>query len=361
MKNDPVQSALAGLDDTPLHTPEGSKQIAKALASKSNLVAAKAARIAGDAQWTELTDELVAAFDRFLKRGSELDKGCVALNAFARALYNLDYDGGEFFLTGLRHVQMEPSWGGSSDTAIELRGVCAMALASTTYPNKLHELVNLLVDPEWQARAGAVRAIAAVGSDAAMLLLRFKALSGDKEPEVISDCFSGLLAVEGADALPLVQSYANGRNREVREAAILALGASRRADAVEWLVERFEGVAHLETRQCILLALATSRTDAAIEFLLGVIRHGSAQTSTIAVQRWKLIEQIDGYKTKSKRRCGREPAVLPEYSWEIRTQAKGVLRNLAERPSACALSEGKPSPSSTRRAPPTLPRCAVGG
>jgi HEAT repeat protein len=167
-----------------------------------------------------------------------------------------------------------------------------MGLASTTYPFKLRELVNLLVDSEWQARAGAVRAIAAVGSDAATLLLRFKALSGDKEPEVLSDCFIGLLAIEGAEALGLIKSFAEGRNQEVREAAILALGASRRSDAVEWLKERFEAIAHLETRQCILLSLATSRTEAAIEFLLGVIRNGSPQTSAMAVSAME-INQAD--------------------------------------------------------------------
>jgi HEAT repeat protein len=283
MKNDPVQSALAGLDDIPLRTPQGQKQMAKALAAKSNLVAAKAARIAGDAQWTELTDELAAAFERFLKRGSELDKGCAALNAIARALYNLDYDGVDLYLAGMHHVQMEPVWGGSSDTAVELRAICAMGLASTTYPQKLRELVDLLVDREWQARVGAVRAIAAVGSETAMVLLRFKALSGDKEPDVLAECFGGLLAVEGAEAFPLVTSFADGRNQEVREAAILALGASRRTDAVDWLKERFDGVAHVETRQCILLSLATSRTESAIEFLLGVIRDGSPQTSAMAV------------------------------------------------------------------------------
>jgi HEAT repeat protein len=283
MKNDPVPSALAALDDIPLRTSEGLKQMAKSLGSKSNLVAAKAARISGDAQWAEMTDELVAAFDRFLKRGSEIDKGCVALNAIARALYALDYDGVELYLAGMRHVQMEPGWGGSSDTAVELRAVCAMGLASTTYPHKMRELVNLLVDAEWQARSGAVRAIAAVGSETASLLLRFKALTGDKEPDVLADCFSGLLAVDGAEAVPLVTSFADGRNQEVREAAILALGASRRSDAIDWLTERFEGVAHLETRQSILLSLATARTEAAIEFLLGVIRDGSAQTSAMAV------------------------------------------------------------------------------
>ena len=297
MKNDPVQSALAGLDEVSLRTPEGRKQIAKALASKSNLVAAKAARIAGDAQWTELTDELLAAFRRFLKRGGDGDKGCVALKAIARALFNFDYDGAEFYLDGMRHVQMEPGWGGSSDTAAELRAICAMGLANTRYPGKLRALVDLLVDREWQARAGAIRALAAVGSEAALLLLRFKALSGDREPELLADCFTGLLSAEGADAVPFVASFAVSKDEEISEAAILALGASRRADAIEWLQQRFQQIAQAETRQCILLSLATSRTAAAIDFLLELIGTGSPQVSAAAVsameinRRDELIQQ----------------------------------------------------------------------
>jgi Na+/H+-translocating membrane pyrophosphatase len=80
-----------------------------------------------------------------------------------------------------------------------------------------------------------------------------------------------------------VTSFADGRDQEVREAAILSLGASRRTDAVEWLIKRFDEIANAETRRCMLLSLATSRTDAAIQFLLGVIRNGSAQTSVMAV------------------------------------------------------------------------------
>jgi hypothetical protein len=58
-----------------LHTPEGQKQIAKALSGKSNLVAAKSARIVGEALWSELINDLVAAFDRFIARGAAGDKG----------------------------------------------------------------------------------------------------------------------------------------------------------------------------------------------------------------------------------------------------------------------------------------------
>jgi HEAT repeat protein len=283
MKNDPVLSAIAALDAAAVRMPEGQKQFAKALAAKSNLVAAKAARIAGESQWRELIDDLARAFERFLKEGARLDKGCTALTAIARALFALDYEEADLYLHGMRHVQMEPVFGGSTDTAVDLRAVCAMGLAGTRYPDKLRELVHLLVDPEWQARAGAARAIATVGSEAASLLLRFKALAGDWEPEVLSDCFSGLIALEGAAGVQFVAGFGDLRDAAVRESAILALGASRRADAVEWMIAKFGEVADFETKKSLLLGLAASRTDAAIAFLLGVIREGSTRISEIAV------------------------------------------------------------------------------
>jgi HEAT repeat protein len=283
MKVDPIEAALAQLDNVPLHTAEGQKQIAKALHAKSNLVAAKAARIVGEALLAESTADLVSAFDRFITRGAAGDKGCAATIAIARALFNLDHDDADVYLKGMRHVQMEPVWGGSVDTAAELRAICAMGLANTGYQAKLRAMVDLLVDREWQARAGAVRALAVAGSEAALLLLRFKALSGDREPEVIADCFSGLLSAEGADAVPFVASFVDSKEKEVKDAAILALGASRRADAVEWMMQRFHDIADLETKKCILLSLASSRTEAAVAFVVGLIREGSGQISDCAV------------------------------------------------------------------------------
>lgn len=283
MKNDPIEAALAALDNVAPRTPDALPYFTKALAGKSNLVAAKAARITGETQWSELTDELVRAFDRFLKRAMEIDKGCRALTAIARALYALDYDGADLYLAGMRHVQREPGYLEPTDTAVELRAVCAMGLVSTNYRYKLRALVDLLVDREWKARAGAVRAIATAGSESAALLLRLKAQIGDKEPDVMADCFNGLLAIEGNEALPLVTSFADGRAKEVREPALLALGESRRPEAVEWLKEKFGRTVDNETRQAVLLALATSRTEPAIEFVLGIIRTGNEQASALAV------------------------------------------------------------------------------
>jgi HEAT repeat protein len=212
----------------------------------------------------------------------ESDKGCIALHLISRALVQLDYDDADLYRRGMNHIQMEGTWGGSVDVAAEFRGVCAMGLANSRDPRKLQAMVELLADKEWPARAGAVKAIAVVGSEAASLLLRYKALTGDAEPDVLSDCLAGLLSVDGAEALPFVGRMAESRDRLVSEAALTALGASRRADAVELLKCRFAGVADGEWKKIIIRALAHARTEGAMDFLLETIRSASAPIAITA-------------------------------------------------------------------------------
>jgi HEAT repeat protein len=283
MKNDPVEAAMARLDDIPLHTSAGKAAFAKALAARSNLVVARAARLIGGAQWMDLNAEMASSFDRLMAKGAAADKGCAAMITIARVLVQLDYDGPDLFLRGIGYFQMEASWGPAVDAAAELREICAMGLANSTYPHKLRELVPLLVDKEWRVRAGALRAMAVIGTEAASLLLRFKMLAGDKDPEVMSECFGAMLVLEGREGVPLVARFAESDKPEVREAAILALGASRRADALEWLIAEFVRTADPAGRKCILLSLSTSRVEAAVLFLLSLIRSGSDSASACAI------------------------------------------------------------------------------
>jgi HEAT repeat protein len=296
MKNDPIQTALLRLDDIPVHTQEGKAAFAKALAAKSNLVVAKAAKIAGTAQWLDLVPDLAAAFERMLNKGSDIDKGCAASLAISRALVGMDHDAPELYLRGIRHVQMEPVWGGSEDTAVDVRSTCAMGLANSSYPQKLRELVPLLVDTEWGARAGAIRAIGVIGSEAASLLLRFKMLTGDREPEVMSECFTAVLSVEGGEGVKLVSRFAAGGKAEIREAAILALGASRRADAVEWLLASAGRLADPDLRKCTFLAISTARTEPGIEFLLETIRKAPIATARDAVEALEIHSRDTGLR-----------------------------------------------------------------
>jgi HEAT repeat protein len=276
MKNDPVEAALERLSAVSPETPEGLKVFTAAFRSKSSRVVAKAAKLADNLRATGLCPPMADALDRLLSRADGSDKGCTAMLALTLALVSLDHDNGDLYLRGMKYVQKEASWGPPVDTAVEVRATCATGLANSFYASRLKPLIELLVDPEWGARAGAVRALAAIGSEPALLLLHYKARIGDDHPEVLSQCLEALLNTEGAAVLELVTTIATSGWEESQEAAILALGASRRSDAVAWLIERVKGTVHERGRPCLLLALSSARTEAALEFLLGLVRTASS-------------------------------------------------------------------------------------
>ena len=155
----------------------------------------------------ELLPALLAAYARFLERPAKLDPSCIAKKAIARALVGLDCNDAAFYIAGLRYRQPEPVWGGTVDTAVDVRCSCAMGLVASGHPRALLELTEVLNDAEPQARAGAVRAIACGNPREAELLLRGKVLAGDEEPAVVGECFTALLAVEPEESLAFVARY----------------------------------------------------------------------------------------------------------------------------------------------------------
>ena len=278
MKIDPVDAAVEKLSGAQPETPEGRKFFVAALAHKSNRLVAKAAKLIDHHRATTLCEPMADALTRLLEKAEAADKGCVAMLALSRALINLDHDDAELYLRGMKHVQKEASWGPPVDTAVDLRATCAMGLANSLYPSKIKPLIDLLVDPEWGARNGAIRALAAIGSDSAWLLLYYKARIGDENPEVISQCLEALLAGEGASALSLVTGFAESSDAGTREAAVLALGASRRDDAIAWLIQRCARMPLERDRQCLCLALSSSRTEPALDYLLELVRTANSAT-----------------------------------------------------------------------------------
>jgi len=105
--------------------------IAQFLAHKSNLLVAKAAKLAGEAGIESLEPQLVAAFHRFMKNPAVTDKGCEAKTEIVRALEAMGAAEPEVFLAGIRHVQMEGAYGPPIDTAVGLRAASAMGLCIT--------------------------------------------------------------------------------------------------------------------------------------------------------------------------------------------------------------------------------------
>ncbi len=133
-------------------------------------------------------------------------------------------------------------WGGTADTAVDVRASCAMGLVASGYSRALVELTALLNDSDAAGRVGAVRAIACGNPREAELLLRSKALAGDAEPQVLGECFTGLLAVEPEESVGFVAAYLAHADDAVRELAALALGESRLDAALAPLKEAWDGV-----------------------------------------------------------------------------------------------------------------------
>ena len=127
----------------------------------------------------------------------------------------------------MRHIQNEPVWGGQSDTAGTLRATCALALVqcrSLSDADLLTHLIELAGDKDKAVRTEAMRAIEQVGSPPASLLLRLRAILGADEPEVLGACYSGILRLEGAKAIPWIARFLATADDNAAEAALAIAG-----------------------------------------------------------------------------------------------------------------------------------------
>src|SRR5271165_3361284 len=205
------EDQVAALDSLRQQPAESrAEPLRKALGAKNNFIAAKAADLVREFALADLIPELLAAFDRFLENAEKSDPQCWAKNAISRALAALEYQEPEVFLRGMKHIQMEPVWGGRSDTAGTLRATCALALVqcrAVREPELLAHLVDLWADKDKTVRVEVARAIEQVGSNSAALLLRLRAALGGDEPELMGACYAGVLRIEGVRTIAWVRTF----------------------------------------------------------------------------------------------------------------------------------------------------------
>jgi HEAT repeat protein len=269
------EEQIAALDALRQQGPEASiEPLRKTLENRNNFVVAKAADLVREFQLTQLIPELLIAFDRFFADPVKTDPQCWAKNALSRALAALEHQDAEVFLRGMRHIQMEPVWGGRSDTAGSLRATCALALVqcrSLTEKDLLAHLVAQLADSDKTVRVEVVRAIEQVGSPSASLLLRLRAVLGADEPEVLGACYSGILRIEGVREIPWVRRFLASADDSGAEAA-LAIAGTHSPEAFDALRESLVKADDPWFRSVLLSAIALTRQDAALEFLLDLVR-----------------------------------------------------------------------------------------
>jgi HEAT repeat protein len=254
--------------------------VRRALTDRSNVVAAKAAKVAVEMSARDMIPDLLSAFERLFEDAVKRDPQCWAKNEIARALRDFDYGEAAPFLRGAKWVQKEPVWGGEADTAGTLRGICLLALpgcAGMRRETILRLLVDALVEDDPAVRADAARAISAMGGEDAALVLRLKARTGDKEPAVTGQVFESLLAVERSEGLEFVGGFLRPEGGEAAEEAALAIGGSRMEKGVDVLAQAWEHARGEEYRTAILRALGISRQQAAIGFLKRVEAEGRSR------------------------------------------------------------------------------------
>jgi HEAT repeat protein len=254
-----------------LPSPEAVEELRTYLHHKSNLVVAKAAQLTREFELHDLRADLVRAFDRFMQDPTKTDRGCSAKTEVVRGLESLGAPEGVLFLTGIRHVQMEGSFGPPIDTAAGLRAASAMGLVHMNHPDAILEIVTLLVDREGDARVGAVRALGWSGRPESVPLLRLKALEPEPSVDVMGECFTALLAIAPGTSVDFVARHLDSPDVAIAEAAALALGESHLPAAVQALINKW-GVHAADTlRSALVAGLALARTDSAFEFLFSRI------------------------------------------------------------------------------------------
>jgi hypothetical protein len=249
----------------------------KSLAHRNNFLVSKAAKLVADCELAALLPDILAAYDRFFIDAAKTDPQCWAKNALSKTLVKLEHRQKDAYLRGLRHHQMEGTWGGASDTAGALRGTCTHALVDCpgiSDADLLTVLLEPLTDTDKTVRIEAARAIAQVGGVSAALLLRLRALLGKDEPEVLGACYSALLAVEGRPAIPLVAKALEEGDDTAAEAAI-ALADMRSPEALAALQLRLRAGADAWFGSVLLSAIALTRLPEAFEFLIAIVARDS--------------------------------------------------------------------------------------
>jgi HEAT repeat protein len=220
---------------------------------------------------------------RLCEQAVKRDPGCRGKIAIARTLHDLDRWDDHVLARGVAYVQREPAFGGAVDTAGELRGICGLIYAQSGRADALDVIGQLLADPERIARVAAAQALGDIGRPGASALLRYKALVGDAEPEVVAACLEALLRLSGQDALGFVGEFL-GPHDERAEIAALALGGSRLPGAFA-VLDAWRGACFARQRHSVAyLALALLRDDRATATLVDIVRTGEPGDAVAAAR-----------------------------------------------------------------------------
>ncbi len=288
--------------------------------SKHSHAVAVAAGIAGDEGLTELQPGMVRAFDRMMAHPIKRDPGCHGKAAIAEALHALDAYEESLYLTGIRHRQLEPVWGGREDTALKLRTACGRGLVRMRHHEVMLHLADLLADPAADVRVGAAQSLAYHGTEQGLPLLRLKVLCGDEEVEVLAECLLAMMRIAPERSVHFVAARLADADASMAEAAALALGESRAECALPPLEAWRLEAADRGLIDVALTAIAMLRIEPAIALLLRWIREepGNVAREVLeALRAHRHDEQLTERARRAARRTDVDLAEAFESAFEV--------------------------------------------
>ena len=262
--------------------PTAAAELRACLSSREPYIVGFAAEAIAELTLRACVPDLASALGRMI-RGEQPDTGCAGSEKVARALVQLDADEPDAYRAGLGYFRPERAGPGPLvDRAVPVRIECAIGLARAVAPRALVEIAPLLVDPEPPVRAGAARAIAVLPGDGPPAVLHLTLVSREKDPDVLGACMSGLLAIDAARYLPIVERHL--ADEATAEVAAIALGESRLADALPVLRRALAARRPDDITAVILLAAALLRLPEATELLFETLESGSEALAVQALE-----------------------------------------------------------------------------
>lgn len=270
-------------------TPQTVAELRKHLAAKTNVVVAKAARVTAEAELADLLPDLRAAFVHFMQNGEKTDKACIAKIALIKALRKLEDSDLSLFVQGIRYQQLEASFGGKIDTAVDIRCECAYALVEQAAPEALNELITLAFDAELAAQIAAVRAMASTGRYESELLLRMLATSRACDQVVVGECLACLMQLAPDTSFDFVAAYLSDADEALQQASALALAQTHSSKAFDILRDHWDDAPGFK-RRLLILPFATLRLPEAVDFLLNTVEFEPDTLAREAVQALKIYQ-----------------------------------------------------------------------
>jgi len=309
-RRDALQQRLDALEAASAGPPaERDAALAHALTLKTSLVVARAAELIAEHGVAGVEPALRAALADWLAAAADRDAGCRAKRAVLEALYQCGDDHPDavaLYRAAVTHVQREAVWGGSEDTAAELRGLAGLALARVGEPDASAVLAELLADPEPSTRVLAADGLGSVGGPAAAAVLRYKlrrcldapargsatAQRGQhlppepEQPNVVAGCVAALLRADADAGRRWAAAALRGGDDAVSDLVAVTLGESRSPAGFDVLRAWWDDGGRRLTparRRTLLTAVAVLRRDASLAWLLDRLADDNAETAAAAV------------------------------------------------------------------------------